>query len=414
MNKKSFIWILILFLFVFLFGCTNENNENKENEQIKELVIATNGVTSYDFLCAEKADNSIILALKTLINKINANTGLNVKAYRDSFNSEEGRCEVLIGLTNRSESIQTYESLKENSYKIEIVNNCVVIIGSSDVYTTLALVEFENKVIKNQSLCNNEVFKITSKECVLKEYDHPLNVQDILEMGYVPYVTLEKFITVRAQEDIKVAQGACADKDYIYFILRDSGDTKSILFKYDKNGNFIKQSEEIYLGHGNDLAYDSKNDYLICAHGVKEANTYSIIDKDTLTITKTFTVSKGGGGSITYNEKLDLYSTSKGGETISFYGGNFEFIKTVDRVVNEYTAQGIGSDENYIYCPMSGSSDNVLVTYDWEGNFITNVIVPTSAESETMFESEGIYYLNFYVPGTGAVLYKMQFSIKYE
>jgi len=50
--------------------------------------------------------------------------------------------EILVGLTNRAESIQAYESLKANDYYIGMINNRLVIVGGSDKATAAALRHF--------------------------------------------------------------------------------------------------------------------------------------------------------------------------------------------------------------------------------------------------------------------------------
>ena len=64
-----------------------------------------------------------------------------------------------------------------------------------------------------------------------------------------------------------------------------------------------------------------------------------------------------------------------------------------------YTAQGMGSDENYIYFPMSGSGQNILDTFDWDGNRICQVILPTPHESESLFYVNGRHFVSFNYDG---------------
>ena len=74
-----------------------------------------------------------------------------------------------------------------------------------------------------------------------------------------------------------------------------------------------------------------------------------------------------------------------------------------------YTAQGMGSDDSYVYFPMSGSRDNVLVVYDWEGKHVTTLTVPVSLESESMFYAAGRYYVAFYAGSkAGASIFEIQ------
>ena len=57
---------------------------------------------------------------------------------------------------------------------------------------------------------------------------------------------------------------------------------------------------------------------------------------------------------------------------------------------------------------MSGSSDNILQIFDWNGDEITTVTLPTQMESESAFWSDGVYYVNFNYDG--ARLYRVDFE----
>ena len=64
----------------------------------------------------------------------------------------EGTLEILVGLTNRPESIQTYENLKANDYFIGMINNRMVIVGGSDKATAAALEHFMNYLMEADGL----------------------------------------------------------------------------------------------------------------------------------------------------------------------------------------------------------------------------------------------------------------------
>ena len=72
----------------------------------------------------------------------------------------------------------------------------------------------------------------------------------------------------------------------------------------------------------------------------------------------------------------------------------------------------MGSDDHYIYFPMSSSSDNILVVYDWNGYYIATLKINLSMESESMFYAASNYYVNFY--SSGASLYKITPVLSYS
>jgi hypothetical protein len=73
----------------------------------------------------------------------------------------------------------------------------------------------------------------------------------------------------------------------------------------------------------------------------------------------------------------------------------------------------MGCDVDYVYFPMSGSSNNILVAYDWKGNYKKTFTLATTKESESMFEHNGVYYVNYYTSGNGAQLYRVDITLIY-
>lgn len=64
----------------------------------------------------------------------------------------EGTLEILVGLTNRPESIAAYESLKANDYFIGMINNRLVIVGGSNKATASALKHVMSYLMKDDGL----------------------------------------------------------------------------------------------------------------------------------------------------------------------------------------------------------------------------------------------------------------------
>jgi len=75
--------------------------------------------------------------------KLNEKYGFTPRAESDFLipgeTAPEGTLEILVGKTNRPESIQAYENLKANDYFIGMINNRLVITGGSDKATAEAL-----------------------------------------------------------------------------------------------------------------------------------------------------------------------------------------------------------------------------------------------------------------------------------
>ncbi|MBQ7444762.1 MAG: hypothetical protein IJS71_02335 [Clostridia bacterium] len=213
-----------------------------------------------------------------------------------------------------------------------------------------------------------------------------------------------------------VGQGVCSDGEYAYFILKPSADGEAIIKKYSLvTGEFVKRSQPIYVFHGNDMTFDTARNVIYVVHGSSEGKILTTVDPDTLEVIQQTVNIKKGAGAITYSPTRDCFAISQGGNHLTLLDKDLKVTKTVTREKMPYTAQGMGSDDDYIYFPMSpkaasGTTDNILAVYDWDCNYITTVKMPTKVESESMFVIDGVYYVSFY-SGDGARLFRLTFDV---
>lgn len=223
-------------------------------------------------------------------------------------------------------------------------------------------------------------------------------------------LTPRKIGDVPPQGDCYVAQGAASDGTYVYFVLRNSGDTKAVILKYTLDPfKLVATSESFNGGHCNDLTYYDKDNYVVLAHGQSQGKILTMIDASTLKVVKDVNISVGSGA-ISYDKTLDRYAISQGGSSLHVALSNFSVQNSYTRTDDTgYTAQGMGSDDSYVYFPMSGSTDNVIVVYDWKGHYKRQIKLPVALESESMFSIGDRYFVCFYVGGSqkGASLYEI-------
>lgn len=122
-----------------------------------------------------------------------------------------------------------------------------------------------------------------------------------------------------------------------------------------------------------------------------------------------------------YNAKRDIYAITQSGTKFqTIHPETFEIVNNFGRTDGMnvyYVAQGMGSDDSYVYFPMSPESVspeniNILVACDWEGKYIRSLKIPLTYESESMFYAAGEYYVNFY--HAAAVLYRVYPNLEYQ
>ncbi len=314
--------------------------------------------------------------------------------------------EILIGKTNRTETEQAKNDLPEYGYVIKAVGNKVVILGTGDEMTAKACSTFIEKFLSGGTSEGRIVFRA---EDSIREEAERWGLADYISSGTAFKVALTEVIYARPEGDYKVAQGAASDGTYAYFILRTSQDGDAVVAKYTLDtGKFVAKSEPFHVFHGNDMTFDTGKNLIIVAHGSSEGKILTTVDPDTLkVVTQTLDIPVGSGA-ITYNSAEDLYAISQGGKTLHIVSSDYKLIRSYSRTpTSGYTAQGMGSDDRFVYFPMSGSSDNILMTYTWKGEYVTDVHLPTTNESESMFWVNGTYYVNFYQSGGGAHLYRL-------
>lgn len=322
--------------------------------------------------------------------------------------------EILIGHTNRAETAQVLSSLPANSYTVTIVNGKLVIVGTDDNLTVLALYDFAEKILENPNICAKNKFTINRTDCFSVTCESTITLPDIIRRK-LPYAISDQLVvTCKGVDQYKVGQGAASDGTFAYFALRNSNDTGSVICKYRlDDGTFVANSEVLDLGHANDMTYDAAKKQLVVAHGQSEGKILTIVDPDTLAYIKDVNITHGAGA-ITYSVGRGSYAISQGGSTLHMLTAELKYTKSYSRITGTgYTAQGMGSDESYIYFPMSGSKDNILQVYDWSGNYATTITIPISMESESMFWVNDTYYVAFIKSGN-EYLHRLDFTIIYE
>lgn len=382
------------------------------------LYLVENGKTTYSVIRPDETSAAISTSAANLYQKIKAKTGVTMKLASDWYNTRTENPdlsgpEILVGATNRPETAEVLASLPENSYAIVIRNEKLVIVGKTNALTELALYAFEEKILNNPDKCREGYLCFDEADNMTVTLDTPFSLAEMIKGGYRISVDSVKIAHTQKQGQYGIGQGSASDGTYVYFVLRNSNDTGSVITKHRMDdGSFVAVSEVLKLGHGNDMTYDAKNHRLVVAHGQSEGKILTLVNADTLALIRDINIPEGSGA-ITYSVAKDRYAISQGGSTLHILDSDFKWVASYRRSDKTgYTAQGMGSDEDFVYFPMSGKSDNVLVVYDWNGKYITTINVPMSHESESMFWVGGKYYIAYNT--SGEACYETTFEIIFE
>ena len=366
------------------------------------IILVKDGISQYSIVYSSAKPNASGLG-----DFIAHSTGVSLPLVLDKAGTSE--FEILVGDCSRSECAEVLGDLSGTfGYSARVVGNKLVVVGSDVTWTAFGLRALVKKLTAE---CLDGQNLTVPRDLEVKQLDNnPQMIARLIRQNYEFSISPVHVLTQAPVGDIYVAQGAAADGKYFYLVMRNSGDGKAVVFKYDiKSKSLVGQSEEFDGGHCNDMTYDDFRNQVIVAHGQSQGKILTPLDAETLAVQPNITIPVGSGA-ITFNASRSSYAISQGASTFYVTDRDFKVQLSGKRSDSTgYTAQGMGSDDSYVYFPMSGSKDNILVVYDWEGHFISTITVPLAIESESMFYTAGRYYVAFYEGSkTGGSIYEIK------
>lgn len=346
------------------------------------------------------ASDSVYKSADAFRKRILAKTDLSVRVTRARNTSSSNSVTFLIGDTPYEETAAVKASLPENSYAVQVIGRKIVIIGSDEVLTVKALKDFCDKVLDNPERTMAGKLTILPEDSFTVTLDKPYTIGDMVADGLTPTADYTEILHTPKQGQYSISQGAASDGTFVYIALRNSDDSGAVIAKHRlDDGSLVAVSPVLDLGHANDMTFNTEKNLLVVAHGQTEGKILTLVNPDTLEFIEDVNIEKGAGA-ITYNPATNAYAISQGGKSLHMLDKDLGYVTSHERTKLEgYTAQGMGSDENYIYFPMSGSGQNILDTFDWEGNRICQVILPTPHESESLFYVNGRHFVSFNYDG---------------
>lgn len=138
---------------VLLGGCTPSEQPDTPDTPVEGTPIAfiKDGATEYSVVRSDFASNDVSIAAVDLRKALTAATGATVGIASDWVDRgtavPEGTPEILVGLTNRQESIEAHAALKETEYTIAVVGNRIVVVGYDDACTIAAVEAFITDIL---------------------------------------------------------------------------------------------------------------------------------------------------------------------------------------------------------------------------------------------------------------------------
>lgn len=199
-----------------------------------------------------------------------------------------------------------------------------------------------------------------------------------------------------------VQQGAATDGTHAYFILENQDQGLGSIWKVDMTDwHVVERAFELPIDHGNDMTYNPNTGLLVVVHNKPNYGTISMVDPQTLTVVDSRVLPYRMYG-IAYCAERDQYAIGLSGSyDMVILDGDFSEVASYPGVDSGLVHQGMDCDEHFIYFAQNSDDDlvNVIMAYDWSGQFITQVKVKNMQEIEAMFHVGSDYYLAFHSGG---------------
>lgn len=206
-----------------------------------------------------------------------------------------------------------------------------------------------------------------------------------------------------AYKNYHVQQGSATDGEYAYTILENQRESLCSIWKINMADWSVAETRyEMDLDHGNDMTYNSRLNQLIVVHNKPNYTHLSFIDPGTLEVVERREM-KYRMYAIAYEEASDRYVIGiSGSYDFLILDSEFNRLARINGKDTGLVKQGVDCDENYIYFPQctSDSTTNVVMVYDWDGNFVTKIRVKAFQEIESMFHVDDEWYITFNASGS--------------
>ena len=383
-------------------------------EKMLELIV--DGRSVYKLLRAEEAISttvSNVIALHKNIEKYTSvKFNITTDLTRKGAEADNSQPEILIGETNRRATQELLADLPPHSYGIRVTEDKVIIVGTSENMTAHALYAFENQFLLNKEYTGKGYLRLPIGTEIIYTSETLDDFMTIMRSNQpiAAYVKNDRRLSER--NGFTAAQGAATDGTYFYNVLKKKvGEVETDIIVKSRYADFseVLVSKEMPLDHANDMTYDSKRNLLVIPNMLGKIITR--IDPETLTVhSQVDAPLPGTPWAIAYNAARDSYVVAAGGR-LCITDENFKPKTSFPTVSSskKQVGQGMDADDHFIYMPLSPSSEeggnkyNVIMVYDWDGNFVREIPLEVTIETETILHFEDQYYMNFNVSGGGRV-----------
>ncbi len=156
----AFLLAVLMVCSLLLVSCDKDPSEDPGKTdpgttEDKELLLVKEGVAKYVIVRDYKAGGDVLKAVERMVEAIKTFTGADVEVKecysdREDENDVVTDNEILVGKTNRPESIAALENKRSNDWVLGVYGNKLVVASPTDNGTLLAATEFLNAFVYEQ------------------------------------------------------------------------------------------------------------------------------------------------------------------------------------------------------------------------------------------------------------------------
>ena len=334
------------------------------------IPLVANGVGAASIVLPENATQNVLYAKDRLVFSVEALTGVTLGVAET-----ENTYEILIGDTGRAESTALKAALSGDGYALKVVGNKIVAVASNDAYLYEAIdLLVETYLTSTHATVSETAITLTTAIDVTNAGDTS-SLLALFSQGsnYLTSPTEAILRMDRYSEEVYRKQGGCTDGTYFYQAFLSLDESVARICKRNIATGEAQWSEELSLGHANDMTYNTKTDKLIVYNNA-DGYKATIINPETLVVEENVTLPVSIS-SIAYNEERNVYVV-RSGSKYKILDANFALSGdpdiNVSPIVSSLVKQGTSCDDKFIYSILCNSSYsyNVVAVHDWYGNYV--------------------------------------------
>ena len=242
----------------------SESQSSPVTPKPDDINIVKDGKSNYSIVRSSSPATGVLDVANNLLSAIRSATGLTI-GFKDDYISwgetlDPDACEVLVGLTNRAESIEVMKSIGYGEWTVKTVGNKLVIAAWNNDALTAAFDDFKTYI---------ESAGASGELSISGEYEKSGQTNDLLNV--VPIYDTVNSKSVTSTEYL-------ADQNYMVHITNTSADEYgAYLSKLKENGFGEYQKRSV---NGNEFAIYTTDDYMVSAQFYPYNKTARVIIED--------------------------------------------------------------------------------------------------------------------------------------